>query len=649
MLSTFRKKITSFFVLFILGLAVLALVFTDFGSGMGGLGALSGGGSSPTLVEVEGRRITENDLTQRANQEYRRALQQQPTLDMQTFLAGDTFEQLLTSMVVVAALSEFADDQGMVVSRQAIDRTIVGLPDFRNLAGDFDENLFRQLLARQNLTEGQVREDIRLSLMRRQLLAPVAGGAHVPETVAREYANLLLERRRGTIGVVPAELLARGIEPSEAEVAAFYQANRARFTVPEQRVVQYAVFGPEQVAAAARATEQEVQAYYRQNQAQYAGQERRTLQHLVLPTEAQAQQAAQRLRAGAAFAEVASGLGFAAADLTYENQAQSDFAGQTAPEVAQAAFRAEQGSVVGPVRAQGLFHVVRVEAVARTQARPLETVRGEIAAAIEERKLADALGDLVDRIDDRLNQGANVREIAQAERLTVTATPPVDAAGRARGQDWQPPAELRALLPSAFELDSDSPEPVVEQLPDGQRFALVGVERVIPAAVPPLARIRDQVRSALVAQRAQERARSVAQGIVQRINGGMPAGRAFAEAGVAGLPTPQSVNLQRLEISRAGADVPPPLLTLFSLPQGRAQLLAAPNGAGWFVVHHEQRTPGDASGNAALIASTRTEFTRSLGEELAQQFARAIEMRAEVERDEEAIRQARQRLVGAAE
>ena len=87
-------------------------------------------------------------------------------------------------------------------------------------------------------------------------------------------------------------------------------------------------------------------------------------------------------------------------------------------------------------------------------------------------------------------------------------------------------------------------------------------------------------------------------------------------------------------------------ITLFSLAQGRAQILPAPNGQGWFIVHHEQRTPGDAAGQPQLIATTRTEFTQSAAEELAQQFARSIEGRVGVQRNAEAIQRSRARLAG---
>ena len=107
--------------------------------------------------------------------------------------------------------------------------------------------------------------------------------------------------------------------------------------------------------------------------------------------------------------------------------------------------------------------------------------------------------------------------------------------------------------------------------------------------------------------------------------------------------------MQRLEISRGGQQVPPPLLALFSLPQGRARILAAPNGQGWFVIHHAERTAGDANTQPQLIQTTRTEFNNSASEEMAQQFARALEMRAGVTRNDDAIAAARRRLTGGTE
>lgn len=647
MLASFRRSVRSWAAAAILFIALIAIVVTGFGTdGMGGMGALGGSGqSSATLASVEGEEITEQELSDTVNREYNRARQQQPMLDMRTFLASGAFDQLLTRMIVGAALQYFGEQQGLMVSQRMIDREIVNIEAFRNFAGQFDEAAFRQALAQQNMTEAQLRQDIAQSLMQRQLLAPIAFGARVPEGVAREYANLLLERRQGTIGVIPTSLVLQGINPTNAQIAQFYQQNRDRFTIPERRTIRYAMIGPEQIGQAARATEQEIQAYYRQNAAQFAGTEQRTLQHLVLQTESQAQQAVQQLRGGTGFADVAARFGFAAADLTYANQTRAAFAAEAPANVARAAFTAAQGAVVGPVRSEGAFHVVRVDAVTRGQTRTLEQVRPEIVQSIEQRKSADLLSGLVGRVEDRIAEGESLEEIARGERLNLVTTPPITQTGQVPGQQWIVPPELQPLLNAAFEIDAEEPEPVVEQIQENQRFALVGIENVVPAAPPPLEQILPQVREALIQQRALEQARQVAQAIVNRINGGTPAAQAFAQAQPRPSP-PQSVNMRRLEISQGGQQVPPPLLALFSIPQGRARIIPAPGGAGWFVVHHAQRAAGNAAEQPQLISTTRAEFTRTAAEEVAQQFARAVELRTEIERNQEALAETRRRLLG---
>jgi peptidyl-prolyl cis-trans isomerase D len=647
MLASLRKSARSWAAGLILLIALIAIVITGFGTdGMGGLGAMGGAGTSgDTLAKAGDRRVTEPELSTFLTQQYNRAREQQPTLDMRTFLASGAYEQILNQLVLAASIDAFGEDQGVIVSPRMIDREIVNIPAFRNFAGQFDENVFRQQLQRQRLTERQVRDDIARQLMQRQVLGPVALGARVPEGVARQYANLLLERRRGSIGVVPAEALAAGINPNAAQISAYFNRNRARFMIPERRVIKYAMIGPEQLGAAGQASEQEVAAFYRQNQAAYGPGETRDIQQIVLPDRAAAQAFAARVNGGTPFAEAASAAGFSAGDISLNAQTRAAYAGATSPAVANAVFAAQQGALVGPIQGTFGFYVARTERINRTPARPLEAVRAEIAQQLSQRKTADALAALVARVEDRLNDGASVEEIARAERLQVVTTPPITATGQVPGQTWVVPPELQPLLSAAFEIDPENPDPIVEQIQQSQRFALIGLDRTIAAAPPPIAQIQDQLRTALIREVALTRARAVAQQIVDRINGGMPPAQAFAQAQPR-LEAPRAVNLQRLEISRGGQQVPPPLITLFSLAQGRAQILPAPNGQGWFIVHHEQRTPGAAAGQPQLIATTRTEFTQSAAEELAQQFARSIEGRVGVQRNAEAIQRSRARLAG---
>jgi len=111
------------------------------------------------------------------------------------------------------------------------------------------------------------------------------------------------------------------------------------------------------------------------------------------------------------------------------------------------------------------------------------------------------------------------------------------------------------------------------------------------------------------------------------------------------LPPVQPVTARRLDIAQRG-QVPPPLAMMFSLPKGKARLLPAPNGTGWFVVYLDKVIPGNAAGTPQLVQATQSQFGEVLGDEYAQQFTRAVQAGMKVERDEEAIRKLKAQLTG---
>lgn len=644
MIRTFRRALTSWVMLGFLALALIAIVVTGFGTG--GMGGVSTGqASGETLVSVEDEKITDGELGDIIGRQLNRAREQQPELDIGTFLATGAFDQILNQVITGRALTAFGQSIGIAVSDLMIDREIANIAAFRNFAGQFDDSTFRQALRAQNLTEGQLRQDIANSMMEQQLLAPVGMGARVPQSLALHYASLLLETRRGTVGVVPSQAMAAGIAPSAAEVAAFYGQNQGRYMIPERRVIRFAAIGREQVAAGIPATEAEIAAYYRDNAAQYGGRETRNLSQVVLPDQAAARAFMARLQSGASFAQAAQQAGFSASDIALADQSQEQFAEEFSPAIANAAFSAQQGAVAGPIRSDFGFHVVKIDAINRTAGRPLAAVQAEIAAAIELRKFNDLLGALVTRVEDKIADGASFEEVVRSERLTAVETPPITATGQAPGATYQAPPELQPLLRGAFEMAADD-DPVVETVTENQRFALLAVGRVVPAAAPPLAQIQQQVANDLIQRRASERARAVAASIVAKINAGTPSRQAFAEAGVS-LPAPQPVNSRRMDIAQQGGQVPPPLAMMFSMAPRSAKVLEAPNGAGWFIVHLEERTPGNAAGTPQLIQATRSQFAELAGQEYAEQFARAIQSGLDVERNEEAIQRTRQRIRGA--
>jgi peptidyl-prolyl cis-trans isomerase D len=643
MLNIFRRGLVSKIMLGVLALGVFAILITGFGTdGMGGLGGMAGGATGDTLVSVEGEKVTSLEITDQVNRQLARAREQQPELDMGTFLRTGAYEEILRQLVAQKAMLAFAQDLGITASKRMVDGEIASIPAFKNLAGQFDQSAFQTALQREGISEAQLRQDLAATLIQRQILLPAAASARVPQEMALQYASLLLEQRSGTVGLVPAAAMGAGREPTDAEVAAFYRENQSRYTIPERRVLRYAMIGPEQVTGSARATDAEIAAAYQANQEKYGAKESRTLSQVIFPAEAAARAFAAQVAGGTSFAAAAG-----ANLIAVEKQTKAQFTNLTSPAVANAAYSAPQGAVTPPIQSPFGWHVVRVEAIERSPATPLAAARPELEAEITRRKQTEALGTLVTRIEDALSEGSSFEEVARANGLSVQETPPITATGAQPGvAGWRPSPEVGSLLKPAFERAPDE-DPAVETLVPDQRFAILAIGRVVPAAPPQLAQIAPIVKADLVRKRAAERARAVATALVAKINAGVPAARAFAEADVR-LPAPERVQARRVDIAQPNRPVPPPLAMLFSLPKGKARLLPAPGGQGWFVVHLENRVPGDARSAPALVQATMSQFQRFIGEEYAQQFGRAVEKLQDIKRNEDAIRRTQRQLLGTA-
>ncbi|HEX4739322.1 MAG TPA: SurA N-terminal domain-containing protein [Allosphingosinicella sp.] len=638
MLSFFRRGAMAKIALGILFLVLVAMVITGFGtSGGGGIGELASGSlGADTIASVGGEKITTDRLTDVMKRQLERLQQQQPGIDMATLIRRGQFENVADQLIGLTAANVFGEKEGLVATKRMIDAEIVKIPQFQGVTGQFDQNAFRAVLAQQRMTEAQLRAQFRDGLLQRQLMLPAVGSPFVPQGFANQYAALLLEGRSGMVGAVPTKAMGPGTEPNDSDVTGWYKQNIARYTVPERRVIRYAVIGAETVAAQSKPSDAEIEAAYARNPA-YAATETRTLSQVVLPSQQAANAFAQKVASGTPFAQAAQQAGYSASDIAVGEKTQADYARISSPQVAAAVFAAKNGAVVGPVRSGFGWNVVKIDAVKAIPAKPLASVRGEIADALQKQKAQGTLNALASRIDNEASSGASFADIAKKENLTIVQTPPVTANGQAPDvpAGWTVPTDLAPLLHGAFQTDPNDP-PAVAPIVPNQRYALVSVAQVVPAAAPPLAQIKDRVKTDLMAWRASLRAKAVAQSIVSKINAGVPAAQAFAQAGVK-LPPLQPLSATRRDLSKPGQQVPPALTALFTLSRGKARMIDAGEARGWFIVTLDKVIPGDVGKEPALTQAVRSQFQQILGDEYQQQFTNEIRAGVKVKRNDQAL------------
>ncbi len=633
---------TAIMILFLLTIAASFAMqdvrnLTPFGGGMSG----------QTIAKVGNRELTDQELSKELQNRLAEARRENPMADYAS-IASD-FDPIVDALIQQKALMAFAGENELLISKRLIDAEIAKLPQAQGLNGRFSQDAYNRFLAQIRMSDAEVRDQIQRSILNRVMLAPIAAGARVPVGVARPYAEMQLEVREADVALIPtAPFLKLVGTPNDQQLQAYYKANLARYAVPEQRVLDIAKIGPENVANV-KPTDKDIADYYNANQATYAAKVQRVISQVVLPSKQAADQLAAKIRSGTSFADAAKPLGFTNADISVGPQTKEQFAALTDPAVANTTFADTVGAntVVGPVRSDLGYHVIKVEGVTTQGGKTLAQARSEIATKLNVDKRKDALADLIARLEDEIADGKNFAEATAAVGIKPIRTPAITAGGVARTQPgFKLPDDLAPALRSGFEL-AQGDEPVVETLPGEGGYVLVGVDSIIASAPAPLVAVHDQLSRDWQQKQASDRAKTIANAAAAKVAKGqdVKAAVASANAGIT-LPPPEKTKVRRIQLSQMGGKVPPALAMMFSLAEGRSRMVADPEGRGFIIVKVTKIIPGDVTLQPGMVAQLQTEFRQPLQSEYAEQFTRAIGKDVGVKRNDKSIEEARKRIVG---
>jgi peptidyl-prolyl cis-trans isomerase D len=642
MISFVRSVLSSKLVLGLFALILIAFVITGVGT-PGGLENLASDGTA--LAKVGGSTVSATDAAGRIQSQLSSARQEQPALDMPAFIRQGGAEQTIDQMINSRAFEAFGKQNGMAVSTRLVDGELASIAAFNGPTGKFDRNTFLAVLADRKLNEAQVRADLGRDKMANALILPAGGATRVPAKLVAPFASLLLESRTGLVGAVPSAAMSAGPAPTDAELTQYYTRQVARYTVPETRVVRYALFDRKRFQSLAVATDAELAAAYKANAAEYTGVETRVFTQVILPDQKSAQALVAAVRGGIALSTAAKKAGSEATLLAAQDQ--TSFAGLTSATAATAGFAAARGVTLDPQKTPFGWSVLSLDKINPKITKSLAEVRGTLAVDIAKRKLDGAIADFVTKIEDAVAGGASFDDVAKANGLSVITTAAVTGSGIAPDvPGFKAGPELPSILRDAFQAELDDDGQVVTLAP-GQAYAFYDLDKINVSAARPMAKIRQQVVADFMMDRASKAARKLADTIAAKANSGVPLQTAIAATGVR-LPTPQSIGAKRMDIAKAQGKVPPPLALLFSMAAKKAKVLEAPDKAGWYIVWLDRIDAGNAATTPGLIQSTQQQLARVVGEELVEQFASAIKASVGVKKYDTAISGLKRSLSGTA-
>lgn len=641
MISFFRRffesKIGLPIVLAFLGLMALAFAASDItGSTFGGVA------NTDRMAVVGDATIPISDLSVAANTALDQVRDRNPTITMPEFVTEGGLDEVIRQLIDRYAVGQYGSRYGLRAGENLVNSEILQIPVFQGLTGGFDEQAYLAALRQRGLTDTTFRRDLSDGLIDAQLLRPAIAAPQLPEKVARQYASLVLEKRKGEIALIPSAAFAPAADPTEAQLTAWYKDNRTQFIRPERRTLRFAVFGEDTLKVDATPTAAEIAARFKRDAAKFAASERRAVTSFVVPTEDAAKALVARIRGGTSLEAAAREAGFTAS--TADLRDREAMSGATSFAFAQNAFKAAQGGIVDPAQGTLGWYVARVDRIERTPARTLEQATPEITAALTTEKRAAAIGDLTAEIEAEIDGGTALAEVAKAYGLAIETTPALLADGRAFGRpEVQIVPQLAAVLQTAFQMEES--EPQLAQV-SARDFVVFEVARIEEASAPPLAQVRAGAIEGWKRSEGAKLAKAAANRIAAKVRAGTPLATAMAAENKPGFER-EVIDLERRQLlaSRAG-NVPPPLVLMFSMAKGTVKPLEGPRNLGWYVVSLEDISTLPLESEKELVTQTRQQLAQSLTEEYRAQVTAGMRKELGVTRNEAAISAVRKQLAG---
>jgi peptidyl-prolyl cis-trans isomerase D len=573
------------------------------------------------LAEIGDYELTVTQVRQQMARIERRQSIPRP---LQAFYARQIVEQLIFER----ALELEAQRLGIrVTDEERVERIKRLLPVA--FAGDTFIGMDRyaaEVQQRFDLTVAEFEEIIRKSLLEEKFRRLVTDGVTVPPEEVFEEFRRRNEKATIEYAVIRPEAMQARVPVSEADLAQYFEKNKARYQVPERRVVRLALLDLHELRQRAGVTDEELRAYYNQQVDRYRIQNRARVSHILFKTvgksdaeiaevRAKAEDVLKNAKRGAKFEELAKQY---SEDTTKENGGDLGWIlqGQTVAEFEQAAFSLPKGTISDLVKTQYGFHIVKVvdRETARTQS--FEEVRASIVpivAAEKAERMAQETGDKLAAAVRQSNRRP-IDELAKQFGLSVTETRPL-AATDPVGELGNAP-EVRDVVFRLRVGELSSP------IQTDRGYVVLSVKGVQPQHQGTLAEVRDRVEADLRGEKAGELAKAQAEALASRVQ----AGEAFAKAAKAlGFEAKTSEPFARVaSVPDLGSTRQIP--SAFTLPPGKSSpaLLVGGNWVVFRVVSREEAKTEDFARQQRQIEQQVLDSQRSIAYDA---FRKALEDR----------------------
>ncbi|HTQ62629.1 MAG TPA: peptidylprolyl isomerase [Candidatus Solibacter sp.] len=438
-------------------------------------------------------------------------------------------QQILRQMLLQKEMQYEANRLGIHVSNDEVaDRIRLILPAAFNGGVPIAPDQYTSLVeSRTQMSVPQFEDTVRLGLLQEKFQKLVTDGISAGPAELQEEFRYRNEKVKLDYAFIKPEDLASKITLSDADIKAAYEKNKAKYQVPEERVVRYAIVDANQIRQNIRIPDSQLEAQYKANIQQYQVPNRVHVEHILLltvgKTDAEVEEIKKRaedilkqVKKGANFEDLAKkysedpGTKDKGGDLGWIVQ------GQTVPEFEKVAFSLPKGSISDLVKTQYGFHIIKIIDKETAHTKSFDEVKDSILTPMLLTEADKQASDIADKLSQAIRQSNKVSldDLAKQYHLTVGQTRPVSATDPlielGNSQDVKISDTIFRLRQGELSLPVHT----------DRGYLVLDVSKILPAHQGSLEEVHDRVVADLKQEKASEEAQSKAQELAKRVKAG---------------------------------------------------------------------------------------------------------------------------------
>ena len=474
------------------------------------------------VATVDGTEITQGEWDEAHRLTVERARAQSPNLDSKFFDSPEARYATLERLVRERTLRAAADKFHLMPSEARLASTLQQDPSIAQLRGadgKLDLAQYRQLLAAQGMTPESYEARVASEMALRQVLEGVSSSSVAPKSQADAVLEPFFQQRNiQAVVFKAADYVAKAV-PTDADLEAFYASHKARFRRDEQADVEYAVLDIDAIKQSIVPDEKALHAFYEQNQARLVGQEERRASHILLTVakdapaaerdkvKAKAEQLLAAVRKNpSSFADVARkesqdpGSAAQGGDLNFFAR------GAMVKPFEDAAFSLKKGDISDVITSDFGFHIIQLTDMKAVRQRSFDEVRPELEAQFRQQEAQKRFAEAADTFTNSVyEQADSLKPVTEKLKLPLQTASKV---GRVPAPGVTGVLANQRLLTALFAPDAVEKKRNTEAVETGpSQLASARIVNYTPARTPPLADVRDEVRSLWIAEKSTELAK----------------------------------------------------------------------------------------------------------------------------------------------